>query len=309
MLEFGGIRSQRQSRQRPLPTAAAVTAVNAVNAAPFLSSASVAPPTRKRPLPAEQSALTQHAQPPTTRVKLEADKQPLLQQQQQRQQHHQQHDQHMRLEEEEETEEEEKTSIDAVAGRRRGAKQGDAGVPFVSIRHLRQQHKQARARTDDSGQQQHHDGQQGNEEETAAVAEHGRRMEQGSAADEPVEVRSVTAPTPSVVLLEPISAPAAPYRPSASLNNPTAVNFKRFHKSAAHSASTIPSAAPNARPASSISIARLPPPHLVVSDSGDGCSLASEVDAVRRADHIDRLTAQMDGPHTAHISNTGKRKR
>ena len=325
MLELGGIRSQRQSRQRPVllqpalssvPNNAAAAASAPLSALPLPSFASSSSSSRKRPLPSDASlAASSQQQQRTTRIKLERDRG-------------------------------EKgwaagvglgpgmgsgASSDMELGRvddkrlmreRRDSGAGAAvraSVPFVAIRQLRQQSRQRR-------EEQAADAARETEAETADERSSGptERSDSGVALVEESgrpSAAGVALPPPllepSVVVVERLYR--SPVEPALLSSSSSAAhfpasscpNFKRFHKTSF------------GRPSSVHALHRSPSQlhpsavHLVVADSGNGCAAAVEVEAVRLADHIELLTAQMDGTFghgrrdssSSSVSVTGKRKR
>ena len=296
MLELGGIRSQRQSRQRPLPATHRTVASTATATSTSTSSTSFPPPhvpfslssashsastasvsSRKRPLPAGPSTGPLSVdERPSARIKLERGR------------------------------DDNAGNNREVGGRlqsgprRRECDRIPAAVtvPFVCIRVVRQQSRLRLEERERAGQAE------------AASAESVTGAGQSGVDERPSAVRRVSiddgrsliptaAPSASsVVVLEALSVrrPAAlssSLSPSSPPHSNRPVNFKRFHKA------SLPLPSPS-RPARS----------LLVSDSGDGCRAAVEVEAVRHAEHIERLTAQMDASSSgSRTSVTGKRKR
>ena len=185
-------------------------------------------------------------------------------------------------------------------------------VPFTSIRLLKERRRQRR------------EAEQSTEEaevEAAAAAAGrvgtgmeaeaeglGRQTELDSAV-EVLEHGQLAVSEAAVVLREALCSPRSPIPsvPSAAAASVprSSVNFKRFHKPSS-SFPSCSSSLPSSRaslPSSSV--------QLVVADSGQGCSAAAEVNAVRRAEHIERLTAQLDDAVSYGHSGLvpGKRKR
>ena len=200
-----------------------------------------------------------------------------------------------------------------TADRRRESVPAAATAPFVSIRAVRQQARQLREEAE--------------AEEGRAAARVEAAQGGGGDSDSGVELdngrssvpfpapAAASAPPPAVVVVERLCRPPAPPSapPPASPVAASGVNFKRFHKTPLGHPSPYQSVPPAAAAARSYCSA----PRVVVADSGEGCRAAGEVEEVRQAERIERLTAQMDDSsgygHTGRGSSigtvTGKRKR
>ena len=307
MLELGGIRSARQSRQRAvLPASAALAPPTALAPTPLPHTQPPPPhavcsgPSRKRSLPAEECGAAS-GQVAALRVKLEAGRA-------------------------------EASSVQrggchssasgggvaaarAVVSRQGGldgrredcAASARCGVAFVSVRALRQQTRQrleekraeAEAEAGRSGAAQAGEGTEVAEMRSAAQSVPGPVGEPCLELFEPLCSHAVPSPLPAAF-------PPAPFHSAA-------VNFKSFHKARAIGASLLSSSAPPR----SVSSSSAPRPHsasvrVVLEDSGDGCSSEAEVAAVRQSEQLERLTAQLDGGSIGHGQRgpmTGKRKR
>lgn len=317
MLELGGIRSQRQSRQRPLTATQHTTSTSAADpsssahlpASHFVFPVPSAALSRKRPLhfPDHSSDLSTAARPPA-RIKVERERSD-------------------RRDNDSESERESEGGrglngngesggvVNATrrVGERRCERSAVASVPFVSIRAVKQQTRQRGEETEAEAQ-----------EETEAAQSRDRNRHSDSDGAAAVFVgngRSAAAPQPAVVLMEPLLCPPPPHiapPPPSSSSLSTAANYKLFHKTPFGRPSSSLSSSPS--PVSSSASSHRPPSNklptslqLVVADSGAGCTAASEVESVRHSEHIERLTAQMEESsqysHSSSSGITGKRKR